>query len=665
MTLLRTAALACVAMLSAQSTQNSAPSQPAGRGSDVVRLGVDLVRVDATVTDERGRHVTDLTGADFELLQDGRPQTISTFSYVRLGAAEGAAEAATRPSGPGPTRALAPHEIRRTIALIVDDLGLGVEGIARVRTALQRFLDTQMRPGDLVAILRTGAGMGALQQFTTDRRALQAAVDRVRWNMNGRVSLFQFASVDHVDAFRIEVLSAGTLGAVAYVVRGLAELPGRKSVILFSDGFRLTDSDGTYGRVLAALRTVVEASNRAGVVVYGIDMRGLAATGPTASDETPVSAARRQAELRSTQDGPAVLAADTGGLFIKDANDMSAGLARILDDQHGYYLLGYVPDGSTFTATKPRFHTLRVRVKRPGLRVRSRSGFLSVTDERAKAGSPANRMVAAVTSPFAGGDIRLHLSSFFGHDEKLGAFVSSVMHVDARDLTFAERADGTRAAEIEVLATTFGDNGQVADQSSRSYTFTLTANAHAQALSAGLVYRMQVALKRPGSYQLRIALRDVASDRIGSASRFIDVPDVKKGMLTLSGLVIEGVAQTPATGGADDDARDPQSTLAVRAFRQGTDASYVCSVYNARRGPDGLPQLETEARLYREGLEVFRSTVRGTLPVPASTGPLVGGVLHLGAGTPPGGYVLELTVSDRLAKKAARATQTIDFEVIR
>ena len=164
---------------------------------------------------------------------------------------------------------------------------------------------------------------------------------------------------------------------------------------------------------------------------------------------------------------------------------------------------------------------------------------------------------------------------------------------------------------------------------------------------------MQVPLKRPGPYQLRIALRDVASDRIGSASRFINVPDVKKGQLTLSGLIVEGVARTAAAGGPDDGTRDPQSSLAVRVFRQGTDASYVCSVYNARLGNDRLPQLESEVRLYREGVEVFRNTLRGTLPVPAGTGTLVGGVLNLGANTPPGAYVLELTVFDRLAKKAA------------
>jgi hypothetical protein len=102
---------------------------------------------------------------------------------------------------------------------------------------------------------------------------------------------------------------------------------------------------------------------------------------------------------------------------------------------------------------------------------------------------------------------------------------------------FVAEANGMHAATVETLATTFGENGEVADQTSRRYTFTVTSAGHVRALSAGLVYRMQVPLKRPGPYQLRIALRDAASDRIGSASQFIDVPDIKRGRLTLWGSV--------------------------------------------------------------------------------------------------------------------------------
>ena len=269
-----------------------------------------------------------------------------------------------------------------------------MDSIARVRTVLQRFLDTQMQPGDLVAILRTGGGMGALQQFSADRRMLQAAVDRVRWNMNGRVSLFQSQGSINWTRSENEVLSAGSLGAVAYV----DSRPLGTSWPQVGDPAlgRLPPHRLGRSTVDCGLRTVVEASSRAGVVVYGIDMRGLVRHRPNRQRQTPSAPAGRQAELRGTQNGMDRLAAETGGLFIKDTNDVSGGLARVLEDQQGYYLLGYVPDGSTFTDTTPRFHTLTVRVKRPGLRVRSRRGFLGVPDDQARARSPQNRMAAAV-----------------------------------------------------------------------------------------------------------------------------------------------------------------------------------------------------------------------------------------------------------------------------
>ena len=81
---------------------------------------------------------------------------------------------------------LQPTEVRRTLALVVDDLGLAGETIPPVRGAIRNFIDEQMRPGDLVAIVRTGAGMGALQQFTTDKRLLYAALERVKYGAEPR-----------------------------------------------------------------------------------------------------------------------------------------------------------------------------------------------------------------------------------------------------------------------------------------------------------------------------------------------------------------------------------------------------------------------------------------------------------------------------------------------
>ena len=130
-------------------------------------------------------------------------------------------------------------------------------------------------------------------------------------------------------------------------------------------------------------------------------------------------------------------------------------------------------------------------------------------------------MIAAVTSPFAGGEIRLRLSSFLGRSADLGPVVQSVMHVDARDLAFTEAADGLRLAQLEVMAMTFGDNGQVAEHYSRGYTVRLTAERYAQALQTGFVYNLRMPVKRRGPISCGshcATLAPIASARPASSS---------------------------------------------------------------------------------------------------------------------------------------------------
>jgi VWFA-related protein len=616
---LRTATAAVAGLIVIGSAARAAQQVPAPAGPirspSPLRISVELVQIDATVTDENGRHVTNLDATDFEVLQDNRPQTISAFQYVPAGgtprARTGTAAATAAVAAP-PTR----DGVRRTLAIVVDDLNLSFESTSRVRAALRRFIDEQMQPGDLVAILRTAAGMGALQQFTTDRRALHAAADRVRWTMMGRISSFGSSELDErLEPLEKEVFAAGTLGAIQFVMRGIEQLPGRKGILLMSDGFRMTDADMKYGRILDMMRAVADSASRGGVVIYGLDLRGLVSTGPTTSEgstpPTPGQLAARQAGLGEAKDSLELLSHETGGFLVADSNDISRGVARILDDQQGFYLLGYVPPDATFSSSSPRFHSLRVRVKRPGLRVRSRTGFVGRPPRNGPASSPQNRMRAAVTSPFAGGEIRMRLSSFFGRSTDLGPVVQSVMHVDARDLTFTTAQDGVRLAQLEVLAMTFGDNGEVADQHSRRYTVRLTPERHAQALETGFVYNLRMPVKQPGPYQLRVALRDVGADRIGSASQFIDVPDLRKRQLTLSSLFIQGVGAAGTSDGSVE-VIDPDATLAVRRFRRGAMTTYRCYAYNVARNPSGKPHVESEARLRWHGSVPERAAaVRG------------------------------------------------------
>src|ERR1041385_8168821 len=198
-------ALLTLAIAQNQSPQGFQQSNP----DNVIRITVNLVQVDAVVTDSKDRPVTDLKKEDFVLLQDGKPQVITNFTYVdmREGAVRTSSAPKPVPSGqkglpappPPPPRGLKPSQIRRTVALVVDDLGLSFESIAQVRNSLKKFVDRDMQPGDLVAVMRTGAGMGALQQFTSDKRILYAAIDKVKYNSFGRVGISTFAPMQAVN----------------------------------------------------------------------------------------------------------------------------------------------------------------------------------------------------------------------------------------------------------------------------------------------------------------------------------------------------------------------------------------------------------------------------------------------------------------------------------
>jgi hypothetical protein len=160
----------------------------------VIRITVNLVQVDAVVADSNGHQVTNLRPEDFEILEDGHPQTITNFSYVTT-AKPGGTEAhpATPPATPGvplvaPVR-LEPDQVRRSIVILVDDLHIAFENMVYVRKALHKLIDNDVQPGDLVAILHTSGGLGVLQQFTNDKRELHAEIDALRFYLLGGFGL--------------------------------------------------------------------------------------------------------------------------------------------------------------------------------------------------------------------------------------------------------------------------------------------------------------------------------------------------------------------------------------------------------------------------------------------------------------------------------------------
>ncbi|MBL8219812.1 MAG: VWA domain-containing protein [Bryobacterales bacterium] len=658
--------------------------QPVSQDQDhVIRITVNLVQVDAVVTDARGRHVTDLEAKDFELLQDGKAQQISSFQFVRTTAPAVSAPKPADPNAPpAPPVLLRANQIQRTVAVVVDDLNMSWESMAYAQQALKKFVEEKIQPGDLVAVVRTGAGMGALQSFTADKRQMLAAVERVKWNPLGRGGVSAFGNRDEeeeeafatLDDFRDRIFSVGTLGAINYVVNGLRELPGRKSVVLVSDGMRILDRDGNTDMVLESLRRLTDLANRAGVVIYTLDSRALPTLQMGANERgpremNPITMSDRMSKRRSdyfeSQNGLHYLATETGGIFYRDSNDIAGSLAKVLDDQQGYYLLGYSPGEATFNKS---YHKIQVKVKRAGLTVRSRTGFLGIPDSNARP-VPKTRqqqMLAALTSPFGSGGVPIKLTALFSENAKGGSYVSSLLHIDVSKLPFQEDAEGWHKASIDALVITFGDNGVPVDESDKTFTISLKGNTYRQALRNGMIYTIHHPIKKPGAYQLRAVIRDAASGKAGSASQFIEVPDVKKGRLALSGLYLRSAADKEQMAEGQQAPQDPRANPIVRTFRHGQMMLYIFQVLNARLGEDLKPQVEIQASVFRDGKRVFEGKRMPYEPgaVFHPKRMLTAGQLRLGTEMAPGEYMLQVRVTDKLAKeKRNTAVQWIDFQL--
>jgi VWFA-related protein len=561
-----------------------------------------------------------------------------------------------------------------------------------VRHDLKRFVEQQLQPGDLVAIVRTSGGMGALDQFTTDRRLLLAAVDRLRWYPGGRSGLSamepagsspgagQDARAQEAQ-WRHVTYSLGTLGAVSYLVNGMREMPGRKSLILISDGLRLRYGLGpaetvprSYRapsiwerdeRVMEGLRRLADQANRAAVVLYSVDARGIQTLMPTAADQLSMADIRNagRGDSRLTgmlldQEGLQVLSHETGGFLVHDSNRIDFGLGQILQDLEGYYLIGYKPDAARFqprNGKQPDFHAIKVQVKIPKLHVRSRSGYYGYEDSPQPA---QDRFAAALFSPFTSSGVRLRLTPVFAEAVDGRTTITLMLHIDARDLTFSAEA-GEQQATADLLAFTVDERGRPVDKASYKAIIRLKPARYEYALGAGLVYTSSIPVVRPGPYQVRVAVRDTATGKIGSASQFLEVPDLKKRRLALSGLVVDSPAGQPQD-------REAPGVPSFRVFRRSGALDFSCQIFNARLDrKTQKPALDTEVRVF-QGRQQMLATEPKRLEVASAGSPraTAKGSMRLDS-FEPGSYALQFVVRDTLEKEQRGvASQWIDFDVV-
>jgi hypothetical protein len=407
---------------------------------------------------------------------------------------------------------------------------------------------------------------------------------------------------------------------------------------------------------------LVNLANSAGVVIYVIDTVGIYDPCPNspAPHVIPSAASYRK------------LAKDTGGLFILSApgRSLSEDLGKVLEDMSGYYLIGYQPQSSDFDLVhgQPVHHDIQVKVRRAGLTVRARNGFLGVPDSAESAKpqpqSTAEFLQEALESPFTAGAIRLRLDPIYGASapdpktKRRQAELRTLLEVEVGDLKFTGGVEGKKKLTYTALVAVFRQNGTPVSSAAHTYTITATPEEEARLAASGLHMMMDIPLPAPGAYQVRAAIRDETSGELGSAYSFLDVPDFNKPQLVLSSIELTSSPSSPGTG------------LSSRvSYAAGAAVDFECEVFGVRNAskPPREPHVEMEVRLFRDGAS---EPAYDSKAIPVSVKTLaenfLAGQIRIGQNIEPGDYTMQLTVFDRLApEKKQAAVQWTNLRVVK
>ena len=571
--------------------------------------------VDALALDANGRPVTDLTAADFELTQGGRSRKITNFTWFDT-------RQHTSVTLPAQLEALdlLPDEIGRNLVVVVDDLGLSPAGIDAVCGTLKAFLADSMSSGDRMAILRASEGSGVLGQLTGDKRILLNAIDGIRY------------------------LGGGTSPAIAggaswltlvYALHGLRDFPGRKVVVLFSENPGLAVLLGTEG--------VAPAAHSAAAAVYALDPLS-PVPGLTGGVPGPMQALIR----------------DTGGWFGGD-------FAQVLRNEQGYYAIGFQPEednSAELSGSRPPATFAQLKVLRPGVVVRSRAGYISHRP-RVEFPAPVEHRVllnTALRSPFAAADIRVRLTALFSTYSNDGFSADVVVLFDAHDFSFIHDSEDRYHGSVHLGMAAYRDDGLSTILLERDFQFNLRPAEYRFCLEHGLRSTFQLKMPGPGAWQIRAVVADSASDRLGSATRFVEIPNVPQGGLALSGLSLRG-----ASPAADNAPPDPRADPAVRTFKPGQTCVFRSTVFNPLTGPDKQSALQVQSRIFASGRVVMDGKPeRVTFGEPSDgSRRQISGAIKLDPQIAPGDYILQVIVRDLVAPPGLprTATQFIDFQV--
>jgi VWFA-related protein len=686
------------------------PGQTTDRAQQRFRTGINFVRVDAIVTDKQGNPVLDLKPEEFSISEDNKPQTIETFSVVKI-------DATSQVDAPAPTairddtdeeREAARPDVRLFVILL-DDYHVRRGNDMSVRKPLIDFIENQLAPADMVAIMYPLTPVADLH-FSRDRGALVRAIEHFEGRkfeytpkneFEERYAYYPAATVERIR----NDITMGALKGAAIKLGGLRE--GRKSIIFVSEGFtgtlppQLNDPIAALPRLgnpargnpsvqgpgdtveffneadlMSDMQLVFDTANRQNTSIYSVDPRGLASFEYGVDEAVGLQADTKR--LNSTVDTLRVLAENTDGRAIVNRNDLALGMKQIIRDASGYYLIGY---SSSQMPTDGRFHSIKVRVSRKGVDVRARKGYWAYTAEDAaralapptpEAPSAVTEALNAIAEPPRGRAARFWLGTSRGpngsprvtfsweaiaqeagsrnSDDPASRVMLTVTAPDGRPV-FRGRVPETNADPDPDAARSVSLSPAPSSASSPSSSAASSASgarSGSSPASAGLSGATTSFDAPPGQLQLRMVVENSHGQVMDSATEDITVPDFSKVQVSMSTPRVYR-ARTPR----EIQAIMQNSAAPVTVDRTFSRTERLLIKVGAYASAGGTPTLSARL-LNRAGKEITS--------LPLQAGPTGEGQLELGLSSlAAGDYVIEMNAKT----DTGTAQEFVGFKVSR
>ena len=698
-----------------QQQQQSAPAPQADQqeGTDeVLRINTELVQTDVSVFDKEGRFVDNLKKEDFELRVDGKPAEINFFERVEAGTISEEAQLAAARGVPQPKAkegGAKPLDRGRILAFFIDDLHMTFDSLRRARDTVTNYIEKEMGQNDLVAIASASGQIGFLQQFTYNKEVLRAALARLSYKNYGprdfdRTSMtpYQALQIDRNDpdvtnyfveetmrqnpGINLETArnivserargllqlaarnSTITLSALESLTRSSAPLPGRKVVFLISDGFFI---DTRNSDTIERTRRITDAAARSGVVVYSMDSKGLVSGMADASSNSAFDPSGRLqragiGELSAAQDVLNAIAVDTGGRFVRNTNVLNPGLSKALKETSLYYLLAWRPGSESQRGGK--FRRIEASVKnRPELIVRLQRGYLEPKPEQkqkesiAKQKTPEDFLRRAIGSLFPQKGLPTQLMLSYVDIPNVGLTLLANMKIEGESIRFAQGGEKPTAV-IDVAGAILDSQGKQLEGFRQRLTTTPQDPAATELRLPDITYSYRATLK-PGLYQVRVAARDEKSGITGSATEWIEIPDLSKQRLSMSSLLVGERKPEEAPEKADAPQMDSVPFSVDHRFERSSHLRFLVYIYNAARGTSSgaLPDVALQVQIFRDDQPVVTTPLRKLQTESQDLARLAYAAEIPLKSMSAGQYVLQVTAIDRIAKTSA--SQRVRFEV--